>query len=141
MPGFSTVNTTTFFINFFILLQKLIENGFPLKLTNFLLIWFTSQTFQIRWANIFSQPFLVRKGVRQGGILSPYFFALYVNHLSEQLNSCSIGLTIMGKLINHLLYADDFCLLSTSKTSLNKLLKTCDEYATSHGLTFNSKKT
>ena len=123
------------------LLKKLIENGFPLKLTNFLLIWFTKQRFQVKWGNIISDSFLVQKGVRQGGILSPYFFALYVNNLSQQLNSCRYGLTIMGKLINHLIYADDFCLLSTSKTALHKMLSICDVYATSHGLTFNSKKT
>ena len=43
----------------------------------------------------------------------------------------------MGKLINHLIYADDdFCLLSTSKTSLHILLQICDEYALSHGLRY-----
>ena len=45
------------------------------------------------------------------------------------------------KLLNHLIYADDFCLLTTSKSSLHKLLNICDSYANSHGLSFNSKKT
>ena len=47
----------------------------------------------------------------------------------------------MGKLLNHLIYADDFCLLTTSKSSLDRLLNICDKYAENHGLTFNSSKT
>ena len=87
-------------VQFLVLLRKLIDSKFPMKLVNFLVIWFTKQTFQIRWGNIWSSSFFVQKGVRQGGILSPYFFALYVNDLSNQLNSSGIGLTIMGKLLN-----------------------------------------
>ena len=93
------------------------------------------------WSYIFSGTFPIQKGVRQGGILSPYLFALYVNNLSKELNSSKMGLTIMGRLFNHLIYADDFCLLTTSKSSLHKLLNICDSYAESHGLAFNSKKT
>ena len=112
-----------------------------MKLVNFLLFWFVHQTFQVRWGDIMSDSFFVQKGVRQGGILSPYFFALYVNDLSKELNSCGAGLTVMGRLLNHLIYADDFCLLTTSKSSLSKLLDICDKYAENHGLSFNGSKT
>ena len=95
----------------------------------------------IIWHLIFSDPFPVLRGVRQGGILSPYFFAMYIDELSKQLTNCGFGLTLMGEIINHLIYADDICLLATSKSALESLLKICDDYASEHGLTFNSQKT
>jgi len=36
----------------------------------------------IRWNNAYSRKFSVTNGVRQGGILSPYLFNLYMNQLS-----------------------------------------------------------
>ena len=42
--------------------------------------------------------------------------------------------------INHLLYADDLCIVSLSSAGLQQLLSICDQYCASHSLTFNVRK-
>ena len=50
-----------------------------------LIYWYHNQTTCIRWGDLLSTKFKVINGVRQGGILSPYLFNVYVDELSEQL--------------------------------------------------------
>ena len=50
--------------------------------------------------------------------------------------SCYIG----SKRINHLLYADDLCIVSSSSAGLQQLQSICDQYCASHSLTFNVRK-
>ena len=51
-----------------------------------------------------------------------------------------IGGSLGGKRINHMLYADDLCIVSLSSAGLQKLLSICDEHCASHSITFNVKK-
>ena len=51
--------------------------------------------------------------VRQGGILSPFLFNLYMDELSCRLNKCNIGCMCGDLRVNHLMlmYADDLVVL------------------------------
>jgi len=53
--------------------------------------WDKEQTMQIKWGKHFSEPFHVSNGVRQGGVLSPYMFAVYLDDLSNELNNIKVG--------------------------------------------------
>lgn len=46
-----------------------------------------------------------------------------------------------GKIFNNVCFADDICLLTTSILALKKLLVICEQFASSHDLTFNARKT
>ena len=80
--------------------------------------------------------------VKQGGILSPMLFNIYMNDLSVHvlLNNSNICGKIGGILVNHLSYADDMCLISLSSHGMIQLLNICDNFAISHSLTYNTKK-
>ena len=65
----------------------------------------------IRWGNTTTSSLFVTNGVKQGGILSPILFNVYMDHLSVKLYACTIGGNIGGVLVNHLCYADDICLI------------------------------
>ena len=68
----------------------------------------TTQQMHIRWGNNTTSSFFVSNGVKQGGILSPILFNVYMDQLSVILNASNIGGDIGGVLVNHLCYADDF---------------------------------
>lgn len=57
------------------------------------------------------------------------------------LSNTKLGCRIGFDTYNHLIYADDVCLISTSIYSLNKLLQNCETFATPHHLDFNASKT
>ena len=65
-----------------------------------LLNMYTQQKLQVKWNNILTQQFDVTNGVRQGGVLSPLFFSLYIDDLLEKLKNngtgCHIGYTFVG---------------------------------------------
>ena len=102
--------------------------------------WYKEQTMQIKWGKHFSELFHVSNGVRQGGVLSPYLFAVYLDDLSNELNNIKAGCYIREVLLNHLMFADDICVLCPSVRWLQRILDVCQAYAESHGIIFNCNK-
>ena len=94
----------------------------------------------IRWSNTTTSSFFVSNGVKQGGILSPILFNVYMDQLSVKLNASSIEGDIGGVLVNHLWYADDICLISLSSAGMQQLLNICDTYAKEYDLLYNDNQ-
>ena len=94
--AFDRVNHRTLFKN-------LSERGVPVYILRILIYWYHNQTTCIRWGDVLSTKFKLTNGVRQGGILSPYLFNVYVDELSEQLKMCNVGCSMNGHLINHIM--------------------------------------
>ena len=120
--------------------KKLIDKHVPLFIIRLLVCWYSTQKMHIRWGNTVTSSFLVSNGVKQGGIISPILFNVYMDQLSEKLNASNIGGNIGGKLVNHLCYADDICLISLSSVGMQQLLSICDIYAKEHDLLYNGGK-
>ena len=106
------------------LFVKLKERGVPDSIVRILAYWYANQSMQVRWGSGVSAPFSVSNGVRQGGLLSPSLFNLYMDDLSVKLNNCNTGCRVG----NHLMYADDLALLSPSSAGFQQLLNVCTEY-------------
>jgi hypothetical protein len=79
--------------------------------------------------------------VRQGGILSPRLFALYMDNLSHIYNKLNVGCCINERIINHLMYADDLVLFAPSVKGLQKIIDIAHNYGTEHNIIFNETKT
>ena len=45
----------------------------------------------MKWDSFYSRTFLLRCGVRQGGVMSPILFALYVNDTIMKLENSKLG--------------------------------------------------
>ncbi len=127
-------------INHWTLFKKMIARGIPLLFVRILVYWYRNQTFCIKWGSLSSSFFTVSNGVRQGGILSPYLFTLYVNDLSLILSASTAGLTICNTKVNHLFYADDLCVMSSSPGGLQSILNTVSNYAIDNDIVFNKTK-
>ena len=86
----------------------------------------------VKWANIQSDFFSVMYGVRQGSVLAPFLFAIYLDDLSGICNSDS------GRFI--IAYADDILLISFSVVDLEKMLHLCERELNWLDMVINSKK-
>ena len=122
------------------LFNKLLKRGAPTYIVRILMFWYINQTIHVRWGGTLSSPFKVSNGVRQGGILSPYLFNVYMDDLSNDLNKSLYGCLVGQQSINHLMYADDLVVFCPSAIGLSHLLKICEDYGKVHDIKYNSKK-
>ena len=122
------------------LFTKLIDKHLPLFVIKLLVFWYSQQQMNIRSGNTVSSSFNVTNGVKQGGIISPVLFNVYMDDLSTYLNNSGIGGHIGEKTINHLCYADDICLIELSSSAMPQLLNICHTNSTEHSLLYNGNK-
>ena len=127
-------------INHWTLLRKLIDYQFPLLIVRILHFWYQMQLVCIKWGTAVSQYFRISNGVRQGVILSPKLFALYMNGLSSALLHHKAGCYINEQCMNHIMYADDICVMAPTAIALQKLLDVWFEYSIANDLLFNPVK-
>ena len=73
--------------------------------------------------------FQIRKGVRQGCILSPCLFNLHAEYIMRNagLDEEQAGIKIFGRNINNIRYANDTTLMAESEEELKSLLMTVTE--------------
>ena len=94
---------------------------------------------RVRWGAEVSRFFTVTNGVRQGSVLSPLLFSVYMDQLSYSLNQIATGCCVGDDCLNHLIYADDICCFSPSIEGLQELIDICSDYAHTHEISFNVK--
>ena len=58
-------------------------------------------------------------------VLSPKFFPIYIDDLSQDFVMCKSGYYINEQCMNHVMYADGFCLLAPSAIGLQRMLDVC----------------
>ena len=76
----------------------------------------------VRWGNMYSCWFPILAGVRQGGILSLIFFALYMDPLIIQLRNLALGCNLHDEFFGCLLYAGDILLMSHTVHSVQMII-------------------
>ena len=105
---------------------KLMRRRIPVQLLSLLEYWFSLGVTCVKWGTIMSANFTLSCGIRQGGVLSPYLFAVYVDGLVDKVQNCGSGCFVNWVCCGIILYADDILLLSPSVTSLQELLRVCE---------------
>ena len=113
----------------------------PAIVIRLLLDMYTRQRMRSSWNGTTSDHFRLSNGVKQGGILSPILFCVYVDELLNRINSSGLGCHIGHISYAGLGYADDVGTLAPSVKALQSLLYICDDFATEYNVLFNAGKT
>ena len=111
---------------------KLMNRNFPIELLCIFENWFSKCYTCVRWEDSSSSYFKIEFGVRQGSVLSPHFFALYLDDI--------VGRFYPGRGIHIVLYADDIMLIAPSVGELQRLLNSCEKELAWLDMTINVKK-
>ena len=86
----------------------------------------------------FSEWFDVSSGVKQGCVLSPTLFSLFINDLVDSVRSAGKGVKIADTL---LMYADDVVVIGETENDLQVMLNSIDNWCKTWGIGINVKKT
>ena len=122
------------------LLSLLMDRKVPRYFITVMLSWFQCCVAAVRWGSALSSVFTVLAGVRQGGLLSPLLFAVYMDVLISRLRHAGLGCKMFQQFYGCLLYADDIILLSHSLNAMRLMLKICEQFAIEFDVKFNTLK-
>ena len=78
-------------MNHYALLCKLMKRNYPLQLLIILETWFAVTVTCVKWKDHVSSFFRLQVGVRQGGVLSPLLFAMFIDDLVSKVKSANAG--------------------------------------------------
>lgn len=84
-----------------------------------------------------SNFFEVHSGVKQGCLLSPTLFALFINDLYDYLPG---GIKVKNTILKLLMYADDLVLIAEDKETLQKMINKLADYCNLWNLVVNLNK-
>lgn len=73
--------------------------------------------------------FPIHQGVKQGAVLSPLLYAIFVDPLIREVEASGRGLVVDGIFVGAILYADDMCIMAESSDDLCALLKLVERYS------------
>ena len=104
---------------------------------------YAGQETTVRTGHETTDWFQIRKGARQGCILSLCLFNIYAEYIMRNagLDEAQTGIKIARRNINNLRYADDTTLMAESKEDLRSLLLKVKEESEKIGLKLNIQKT
>ena len=118
------------------------EMGILDQLTCLLRNLYAGQEAAVRTGHGTTDWFHIGKGVRQGCILSPCLFNLYVEYIMRNagLEEAQAGIKIARRNINNLRYVDDTTLMAESEEELKSLLMKVKKESEKLGLKLNIQK-
>ena len=79
--------------------------------------------------------------VRQGCVISPLLFSIFINKLAKLINESGIGINIKNKKVSILMYADDIVIIADNPQDLKKGLQIASEFGKKWRCRYNAKKT
>jgi len=122
------------------LFRQLVKLKLPDNVVRLLINWYSNQLMNVRWKHIQSCSFYMKNGTRQGSVLSPYLFTVYMRCVTKDVIQTGIGCHIGNKPVCILLYADDIVILAPSWCAQQCLLNVCADSITKLGMSLNVSK-
>ena len=121
---------------------KLLKSGINPNMVNIIRSMYTNtkQGLKIN-RSIITNPFLSHRGLRQGCVLSPLLFNIFIDDLPRIFDESCRPVSLNDSKISCLMYADDIVLLSETEEGLRKSLNQLLVYSDNWCLKVNHKKT
>ena len=123
------------------LLHKMQKVGITGKFLSVISSVYSSDKSCLKIGNKIAESFQCHNGVKQGDILSPALFNLYLHDLPEQFETVNDPVYLDGRAIDCLLYADDLIVVSQTAEGLQGSLSKLQEFCSFNSMTINSDKT
>ena len=125
------------------LFQKLLDYGINGKFYDCLVNIYTNDIACIKTAEHITPTFIANQGVKQGCILSPTLFNIFLADFQKRVETADCNPVTLkeGSLLGCLIWADDILLLSKSKTGMENMLANLKSFSDENGMTLNIKKT
>ena len=127
-----------------ILLHKIHNLGITGNVFNIIASMYSSDKCCIKIGNRMSSPFSINQGVRQGCVLSPTLFNLFLSDFEpllakeNNLDRVTINANIQ---MSSIIWADDILMLSETKQGLQNQLDFLEKYSNDNQLKINVNKT
>ena len=79
--------------------------------------------------------------MRQGCVLSPLLFNIFVSDLAKKLDLVDLKIQVNNRELNTLFWADDIVMFAKTENTLREMLKTLEVYSNENKLKINTDKT
>ena len=119
---------------------KLMDRLVPNSLLEVLEHWFTICETCVKWGSSVSRFFVLRCGVRQGGVLSPHLFSVYIDDIVRKIACSEASYNLHLVCLSIFMYADDILILSPSVTFLQCLVSIVEKELTALDMAINPNK-
>ena len=95
---------------------------------------------QAKFGNIITDFFEIEEGVKQGCVLSPVLFCIYINEFAKMIKESAVGVRICNVQTGCLFWADDVILIADNNKDLQTMLNIAASFSNKWKLSFNHDK-
>ena len=124
-----------------ILLKKLAAIGINGKIYDIIKAIYSHDKASVKFGQKYSPTFRTNRGVRQGSVLSPLLFNIFLSDIQKVFDDCGTNPTLNGEEISALIWADDILIFDETEHGLQAKLNALGIYCKSNKLQVNTDKT
>ena len=117
-----------------------LRDRLPAVITRILMFVYTQQLAYARWGSAISALFTLSNSTRQGSVISPAIWCVYMEELIARLRRLGLGCTVHGVYMGVTVYADDVVLLAPTRNALNEMLKVTERFAQEFKIVFSTNE-
>ena len=122
-------------------MKKIINYGITGKVFNVIRSIYTNNKACIKLSIKYTKSFELSRGVRQGCVLSPLLFNIFISDFAKQIELMEDKFQVNTESVNSLIWADDIFLFAKSENGLSQMLKALEDYCNENNLIINTNKT
>ena len=103
-------------------------------------LWSNRHSPLILYFEVVNSNININNGVKQGGVLSPALFDIYLDELFQSLRRSGSNCYVGNAFSETVVHADDIALNCSTRRSLNNMLDICCDVSIEYNLSFNADK-